>query len=46
MQLSGLLAPGRGPKAPAVELDLFPAVDETALASRPDSCMMQMPERP
>ena len=33
MQLSGLLAPGRGPKAPAVELDLFPAVDETALAS-------------
>ena len=32
-QLSGLLAPGRGPKAPAVELDLFPAVDETALAS-------------
>ena len=32
MQLSGLLAPGRGPKAPAVELDLFPAVDETALA--------------
>ena len=33
MQLSGLLAPGRSPKAPAVELDLFPAVDETALAS-------------
>ena len=33
MQLSSLLAPGRGPKAPAVELDLFPAVDETALSS-------------
>lgn len=32
MQLSGLLAPGRGPKQPAVELDLFPALDETALA--------------
>ena len=32
MQLSGLLAPGRGPKAPAVELDLFPALDEAALA--------------
>lgn len=28
MQLSGLLAPGRSPKAPAVELDLFPALDE------------------
>ena len=32
MQLSGLLAPGRGPKAPAVELDPFPALDEAALA--------------
>ncbi len=32
MQLSGLLAPGRGPKHPAVELDLFPALDEAALA--------------
>ena len=32
MQLSGLLAPGRGPKAPAVELDLFPAMSETELA--------------
>ena len=32
MQLSGLLAPGRSPKAPAVELDLFPALDEAALA--------------
>ena len=32
MQLSGLLAPGRGPKAPAVELDLVPALDEAALA--------------
>ncbi len=32
MQLSGLLAPGRGPKAPAVELDLFPALEEAALA--------------
>ena len=28
MQLSGLLAPRRGPKRPAVELDLFPALDE------------------
>lgn len=27
MQLSGLLAPGRGPKDPAVELDLFPALN-------------------
>ncbi|MGN0707605.1 MAG: aminoacetone oxidase family FAD-binding enzyme [Faecalibacterium sp.] len=26
MQLSGLLAPGRGPKDPVVELDLFPAL--------------------
>ena len=25
MQLSGLLAPGRGPKRPVVALDLFPA---------------------
>ena len=33
MQLSGLLAPGRSPKHPAVELDLFPAVPETALAA-------------
>lgn len=32
MQLSGLLAPGRGPKHPAVELDLFPSLDEDALA--------------
>ena len=32
MQLSGLLAPGRGPKAPAVELDLFPAMSEAELA--------------
>ncbi len=32
MQLSGLMAPGRGPKHPAVELDLFPALDEAALA--------------
>ena len=32
MQLSGLLAPGRGPRRPAVELDLFPALSETALA--------------
>ena len=34
MQLSGLLAPGQGPKRPAVELDLFPAVDEAALAAQ------------
>ena len=33
MQLSGLLAPRRGPKRPAVELDLFPALDEAALAA-------------
>ena len=33
MQLSGLLAPGRGPKAPAVELDVFPAVEADALAA-------------
>ena len=33
MQLSGLLAPGRSPKRPAVELDLFPAVPETELAA-------------
>ena len=33
MQLSGFLAPGRGPKKPAVELDLFPALDEGALAA-------------
>ena len=33
MQLSGLLAPGRGPKQPAVELDLFPALDEAVLAA-------------
>ena len=33
MQLSGLLAPKRGPKRPAVELDLFPALDEAALAA-------------
>ena len=33
MQLSGHLAPGRGPKRPAVELDLFPALDEAALTA-------------
>ena len=33
MQLSGLLAPKRGPKRPAVELDLFPALDEAALTA-------------
>ena len=33
MQLSGYLAPGRGPKRPAVELDLFPTLDETALTA-------------
>ena len=33
MQLSGLLAPGCGPKHPAVELDLFPVLDEAALAA-------------
>ena len=33
MQLSGHLAPGRGPKRPAVELNLFPMLDETALTA-------------
>ena len=33
MQLSGLLAPGRGPKHPAVELDLFPAFSEPELSA-------------
>ena len=33
MQLSGLLAPGRAPKHPAVELDLFPALREADLAA-------------
>lgn len=31
MQLSGLLAPGRSPKCPAVELDLFPELSEIDL---------------
>ena len=33
MQLSGLLAPGRGPKRPVVALDLFPALSEAELAA-------------
>ena len=33
MQLSGLLAPGRGPKNPAVSLDLFPALSEAELTA-------------
>ena len=33
MQLSGLLAPGRGPKRPIVALDLFPALSEPELAA-------------
>ena len=33
MQLSGLLAPGRGPKRPIVALDLFPALSEAELAA-------------
>lgn len=33
MQLSGLLAPRRGPKAPVIELDLFPALPEEDLAA-------------
>lgn len=32
MQLSGLLAPHRGPKAPLIELDLFPDLPEDALS--------------
>ena len=42
MQLSGFLAPGRGPKKPAVELDLFPALDEDALAALLRTHCMQM----
>lgn len=34
MQLSGLLAPGRGPKQPVLSLDLFPQWDEAALAAQ------------
>ena len=33
MQLSGLLAPGRGPKHPVIELDLFPSVPEAELTA-------------
>ena len=33
MQLSGLLAPGRGPKQPVVALDLFPALSEAELST-------------
>ena len=33
MQLSGLLAPARGPKDPVIELDLFPAVPEAELSA-------------
>ena len=33
MQLSGLLAPGRGPKQPVVALDLFPALSEAELSA-------------
>ena len=33
MRLSGLLAPGRGPKRPVVALDLFPALSETELTA-------------
>ena len=33
MQLSGLLAPGRGPQEPAVTVDLFPAWTEEDLAA-------------
>lgn len=32
MQLSGLLAPGRGPKEPVVSLDLFPALSREELS--------------
>ncbi len=32
MQLSGLLAPKRAPKQPAIELDLFPAMSEKELS--------------
>ena len=43
MQLSGLLAPGRGPKHPAVELDLFPALDEAALAALFAARLLKLP---
>lgn len=33
MQLSGLLAPGRGPKHPVIELDLFSSVPEAELTA-------------
>lgn len=33
MQLSGLLAPGRGPEHPVIELDLFPALSEAELSA-------------
>ena len=33
MQLSGLLAPGRGPKRPVAALDLFPALSEIELTA-------------
>ncbi len=33
MQLSGLLAPGRGPKQPVIALDLFPALSEAKLSA-------------
>ena len=33
MQLSGLLAPGRGPKQPVIALDLFPALSEAELSA-------------
>lgn len=37
MQLSGLLAPGRGPREPALVLDLFPQWTQDGLAARLDA---------
>jgi predicted Rossmann fold flavoprotein len=45
MQLSGLLAPRRGPKRPAVELDLFPALDEAALTALFAARVPLLPDR-
>lgn len=43
MQLSGLLAPGRSPKHPAVELDLFPALNEDALTALFSARLSRLP---
>lgn len=45
MQLSGLLAPGRAPKAPAIELKLFPDLDEAALTALLTARAVRSPRR-